>query len=664
MTVTAATPGTTADAIGLASTITGYAWAATTLGAAPGTAGSNGTTGVGSFGYWGGSAYSSTTAATNLASAIALTGNANVPVTATASASTVTVIADDPGTAQNSFVLSNSLGASMTGFNAMLSGGTAATQNGTNFAISAVTATEASNLATTINANTTLQLSTGVTASTGGTSTVTVTANTSGTAGNSIALVDNTLSNFTWTGQSGNPPTTTLAGGVNGQQNIVGFHNLYVNPSSTGWCTGNSPTVAWAYKTTSSPIATSPALSIDGAKVAYIESSSPPKLHVLKIGTTGTDNGTITVPATPGTNNNATDLTATFSSGTADLTSSPFPDYNTDSIYVCANDGKIHKFAGVFNGTPTEVVTGGWPFAVAASNVTLFDPILDVFSQKIFVTDGQHLFVVNLTAGVPSLGSNSITTLFGGAINGPPIVDPVNSKVYTFAGANGSNNAQVFQTDETITTVVTATLTNSKNGTNAYPGAFNNAYFTGSGTPQLYLCGSDSASKAAPALWHIGFSGTTMSTTATQAFTLSTGTPNCSPLTEIFNPNIGASPGTDFLFVGLDGSCGMGSASSSQGCVGAFNINSIPASAASASAVSESNGTSGIVVDNVANACTINGIPAPNGSCNAAASGGTGASSIFFSTLGNAGASPINCTTDGATSGGGCAVKLTQSALQ
>src|SRR5439155_4074898 len=42
VTATAATAGTTANNIALASTLTGYSWAAATLGAAPGTAGTNG----------------------------------------------------------------------------------------------------------------------------------------------------------------------------------------------------------------------------------------------------------------------------------------------------------------------------------------------------------------------------------------------------------------------------------------------------------------------------------------------------------------------------------------------------------------------------------------------------------------------------------------------
>jgi len=164
-----------------------------------------------------------------------------------------------------------------------------------------------------------------------------------------------------------------------------------------------------------------------------------------------------------------------------------------------------------------------------------------------------------------------------------------------------------------------------------------------------------------PTLFSIGFVGSLMNTTATQAFTSMSGTAtvNCSPLTEVFNPNIGG--GTDFLFVGLSASCGLGGASSAQGCVGAFNINTVPTSATvGVSAQSESGGSSGIVVDNVSNTC----INAPNPSCNTGAAGASGASSIYFSTIGNAGASPIQCTTDGATTGGGCAVKLTQSGLQ
>src|SRR5205814_2729504 len=125
---------------------------------------------------------------------------------------------------------------------------------------------------------------------------VTVTATTAGASGNSIALAEG-VDNFVWNGNH-----ISLQGGVDGQPSIVGFTNLYVNSGGTGFCSGTAPTVKFAYRTTTATtgITGSPVLSLDGTKVAYVEDSSPPKLHVLTIGTTGS-NGTIAVPVIPGT---------------------------------------------------------------------------------------------------------------------------------------------------------------------------------------------------------------------------------------------------------------------------------------------------------------------------------------------------------------------------
>jgi hypothetical protein len=487
VTVTAATAGTTANATTLGSTITGYTWAAATLGAAPGTAGTNGDNTGTNFVFWGGSAYSSTTAATNLAAAITRTANGSggaVPVVASVASSTVTVTADDPPpTGPATFTLSNSFASgSMTGFNAISSTGSTGTQDSTHFAISALTATEASNLATTINANATLQSASGVTASTGGTSTVTVTANTAGSAGNSITLVDNTLSNFTWTGQSGNPPTVNLAGGVTGQPSIMAFNNLY-----SGTCTGTVPMVVWAYRTTSSPIATSPVLSIDGTQVAYVENSNPPKFHVLTVGTTGS-NGSITGPVVPCTingttsctTNNAADTAVSFGA-TGDAISSPFPDYNTNSAYVAAADGKLYKFTTVFGNGNTPTLAAGWPLTVSATNLTLTSPVLDVFTGRIFIGDsGGFVHLVrtatgdNCTGSVapPCVDSTTQTTAANGLDDGP-IVDITNQSVFAFNGgkSNGSPPYTVTQAREPAATGlawVTTTQSTAWAATHAY----------------------------------------------------------------------------------------------------------------------------------------------------------------------------------------------------
>src|SRR5947207_2597354 len=121
-------------------------------------------------------------------------------------------------------------------------------------------ADQADKLVTSINANSLL-----VTASSGTNGSLTVTSLVAGAGGNNIGLAVSAHSSFSWGG-------TFLSGG-SGQANLVAFKNLYVNPSGTGFCSGTAPTVSWAYNvsTGSSGINTSPILSLDGTKVAFVE---------------------------------------------------------------------------------------------------------------------------------------------------------------------------------------------------------------------------------------------------------------------------------------------------------------------------------------------------------------------------------------------------------
>src|SRR5579864_7873807 len=59
------------------------------------------------------------------------------------------------------------------------------------------------------------------------------------------------------------------------QATIVAYNNLYTDPGGTGFCPGTGPTVKWAYNT-GGAINTSPTLSLDGAKVAWVASANPP----------------------------------------------------------------------------------------------------------------------------------------------------------------------------------------------------------------------------------------------------------------------------------------------------------------------------------------------------------------------------------------------------
>src|SRR5207249_6841264 len=110
-----------------------------------------------------------------------------------------------------------------------------------------------------------------------------VSATTAGTAGNDIA-VSSLLSGFLWT-------NSHLIGGT-----------------GTGLCPGN-PVVTWSYDThtgAGGPVTTSPILSLDGTKVAFVESlSTGSVLHILRPNTaaingTGTE-GTVGLPVAPST---------------------------------------------------------------------------------------------------------------------------------------------------------------------------------------------------------------------------------------------------------------------------------------------------------------------------------------------------------------------------
>lgn len=139
------------------------------------------------------------------------------------------------------------------------------------------------------------------------------------------------------------------AAGVSGSQaNIVAFNHLYVNSGGTGLCSGTAPSVLFAYFVGTGTVQTSPTLSGDGTKVAYVESiSGGSKFHVTTIGTTGS-NGTVASPKAPGSGNNAADSSITMSGSVSVTFSSPFVDYQDDIAYVGDDSGNLHKFTPVF----------------------------------------------------------------------------------------------------------------------------------------------------------------------------------------------------------------------------------------------------------------------------------------------------------------------------
>jgi hypothetical protein len=170
-----------------------------------------------------------------------------------------------------------------------------------------------------------------------------------------------------------------------------------------------------------------------------------------------------------------------------------------------------------------------------------------------------------------------------------------------------------------------------------FAGAFDHNFFSSPATGFLYVCGyPTSAANSTPVLYRIGFdsTGKMNSTHDSHSLAVATTSPatRCSPMTEIFNST------KDWLFFSVPNGCNA-TGGGAGGCVMSFDITSgFPIAATQGRP--ENSGTSAIIVDNVSTQ--------PQ------------ASSIYFTTLGNA---PSFAPCGDTTTGGGCAVKLTQSGL-
>ena len=490
---------------------------------------------------------------------------------------------------------------------------------------------------------------------------------------------------------------------VSGALQIVGFDNLYSTQGAVGgFCNSNGPSVKWAYNTriagdTAGTTPTSPVLSFDGSKVAYVESrpAGGAILHILKWrpGAGVTVQGTIAAPAVPdkimaaGQAWNTTNCPAANScvvniviqGAQADTLSSPFYDYALDNLYVGDDNGVLHKFTGVFLGTPAEVTSGGWPLPVH-SGAILTAPVYDFVSKNIFVTDnsGRVSFVkeVGSTIGTCAAGSppclGSVSQDLTGSIVDPPLLDASTQRLLVFDGTETTgNNGSVYQFD---TQLSAASQVNVGIGGSVLPasgdylhtGTFDDAYYTlGPAAGYLYTCGKDPLFNNRPAIYQLAFDAAGVLSQNTSRPPLVDLTSNfsligdaCSPVTEINNA------GSDRIFFSFainanppaTGGAATG-CQSGQGCVASILLTPAveaawpPAASTAGSPLpfvitggagshAGVGGASGIVVDNV----------------------GLGAqqSSIYFTFRTNS-TTAVRCN---AVVGVGCAVKLTQSALQ
>lgn len=368
--------------------------------------------------------------------------------------------------------------------------------------------------------------------------------------------------------------------------------------------------------------------------------------------------------ATPSTYRNCTvpcSLTLTFSGGANDIASSVFCDYGSDTIYVGDDSGRLHKFIGVFSGTPAEA-SGAWPVSVSLSAPGA--PVYDSSSGNVLVGDyllnlastcgpsGEPCgFFYSVKASTGSIvgTSNLLDYVFG--IVDAPLVDSSAGEAYVFAGADSSFSSAsacgtdvpcsgVFQFPADFTSGSGAEVTVGPGYEFLLPGTFDNEYFSSSiataPTGHLYVVGG--TGQGNNTLYQISINSNVMSATVATGPAVSTNYTDGYysaglQITEVYTGS------KDYIFVsvlsfGAPAGC---SSSLSNGCVMGFDVTSASIGPATTptGATAEAGGTSAIIVDNTSTF--------------------GGASNIYYTPLANQA-----CPSSGGT--GGCAIQISQAA--
>jgi hypothetical protein len=467
------------------------------------------------------------------------------------------------------------------------------------------------------------------------------------------------------------------------QANLVGINNLYTGAMTP--CNGGSPWVAFAYNTVTQSggqIKTSPAISKDGTKVAFVESTSTGSyFHVLvlpsPIPTPPAQSGTVLVPLTPTPCTTPTTpgcmTTLTIQTSASDSNSSPWVDYFPDTAYVGADNGLLYKINPVFGGGAPALVNdpSNWPVAVStnAYNTVLTAPIVDDTAGLIFLGDGEgYLYSVKLTSpgkthaaqqtvGWAYDGTNDGSGKPGTGIVDPPIAvtDPANpttDQVFAVTGCSyvlgiggavsqlPANFTSGVPTASNTVDLGSASGNGDCTGKNVHSGAFDNAFWlNGSTSGHMIACGfvNNGGAPSKPQMYFFPFASNVITSTGKSTFQINnTKGDECSPLTEFYNST------TDRMFFGVGSSDGFLESST----ITTSLTTPICAGAPTSSCVkspSTLGGTSGIVIDNLVS------------------NGGT---NIYFSTVAPGSVNGQKCNVSGGTANPYCAVKLTQSGLQ
>jgi hypothetical protein len=427
------------------------------------------------------------------------------------------------------------------------------------------------------------------------------------------------------------------------QPNIVAFNNLYSGTAgSTGICDGRatppgdtdvktSATVLWSYniQAINGPVPTSPVLSLDGTKVAFVESptgtGSAAHFHVLAWKSGDGQNTNLQKTTAPKTITTfsatapaaGSGLVTDFVLGTAtDTRSSPFIDYFRDLAYVGNDAGILYRVKNVFCttagcggaapsldltwGTAGAVIVGAGSCSGAGAKAVLTAPVLDFVTGNVFVgcADGK---VYGFNSSGAALAIPSITVGDGsatGALVESPVVDGVNGFIYLVAGTGAAPNgasAVLVQAKTDLSSPRIATVGPSGKF-NLHAPAFNDPYFSSAVSTNwlIYVGAYDSAGGFPPRLFAATFDASRNMTTGAPANSVIIGgrSGEYAPLTEFDNA------GNDLLFVGI---------TVTPPDVGVMNINAFP-TGPPGTLGSEGTGVSGMIVDNSSTAAQASSI--------------------------------------------------------
>lgn len=326
---------------------------------------------------------------------------------------------------------------------------------------------------------------------------------------------------------------------------------------------------------------------------------------MLTIGTTGTNGTSPTAAVVPGGagGNDAVDRRVLLSpdGGTTNQSSTNAafvvytPNDANDVAYATTYDsagngsGYLYKISNVFNGSATPTLVWSVPINAVPST-----PVYDSVSNKIFFTDGSgRIDYVTDTGTSPPVVYSAVLANGSTSVN-PVTIDSTNQMVYASFNSDGTNALVVQAPTSMASTVSVPVGTQSTTYTGPYFPDFNHAWYTGSGTPLMYVAGTGTGTL--PTLYSVGFDGSgRLNPSDITTAALATGAADSSPVTEFYNDALQK----DYIFVGVTDHCIATTGGGTAGCVMSLDITGgFPTVNASSTALAAAGGTTGIIVDN------------------------------------------------------------------